>query len=173
MIDKIEEFVLKILRKIKLGKLADIYEGHKEGMRYLVFGVLSTLVNIVVSAIMYYIIFAKLPEELKVNLSTVIAIIAAWIFAYVTNKLYVFDSKTNCKKDLIKEIVSFISCRGVTAIVEIVLMNVLVTVLQFNYMLMKIIVNIIVIILNFVFSKLIIFKRQIKRRGRCPHRPKA
>ena len=77
---------IKILRKIKLGKLADIYEEHKEGMRYLVFGVLTTLVNIVVSAIMYYVIFAKLPEEVKVNLSTVIAIIAAWIFAYVTNK---------------------------------------------------------------------------------------
>lgn len=160
MIDKIEEFCLEILRKIKLGKLADIYEEHKEGMRYLVFGVLTTIVNIVVSAVTYYLVFARLPEEIKVNLSTVIAIIAAWIFAYVTNKLYVFDSKTNTKKELIKEIISFISCRGVTAIVEIVLMNVLVTVLQFNYMLMKIIVNIIIIILNFVFSKLIIFKNK-------------
>lgn len=59
-----------------------------------------------------------------------------------------------------KEIISFIGCRIVTAIIEIVLMHVFVTKLQFNYMLMKIIVNIIVIILNFVFSKLLIFKKK-------------
>lgn len=159
MIDKIEEFVLNILRKIKLGKLADIYEEHKEGMRYLVFGVLSTIVNIVTAAITYYILFATLPEEWKVNLSTIIAILAAWIFAYITNKLYVFDSKTEGLKDLFKEIISFVGCRTITAIVEIVLMNIFVTNLQFNYMLMKIITNIIVIILNFIFSKLIIFKK--------------
>ena len=159
MIDKIEEWCLNILRKIKLGKLADIYVEHKEGMRYLVFGVLSTLVNIVTAGITYYLLFASLPEEVKVNLSTIIAIIAAWIFAYVTNKIYVFDSKTEGVKELLKEIFSFLSCRTVTAIVEIVLMNIFVTSLHFNYMLMKIITNIIVIILNFVFSKLIIFKK--------------
>lgn len=159
MIDKIEVWGLNILRKIKLGKLADVYEAHKEGIRYLVFGVLSTLVNIVVAGITYYVLFATLPEDLRVNLSTIIAIIAAWIFAYVTNKLYVFDSKTEGIKELFKEILSFVSCRTVTAIVEIVLMNVFVTNLQFNYMLMKIIVNVIVIILNFIFSKLVIFKK--------------
>ena len=159
MIDKLEEFCLNILRKIKLGKLADIYVEHKEGMRYLVFGALSTIVNIVTAALTYYVIFAKLPEEIKVNLSTIIAIIAAWIFAYVTNKLYVFDSKTNNSKELLKEIGSFVGCRLITAIIEVALMNVLVTIWNFNYMLMKILVNIVVIILNFVFSKLIIFKK--------------
>lgn len=160
MIDKIEEFCLNILRKIKLGKLADIYVEHKEGMRYLVFGVLSTIVNIVTALLTYYVIFAKLPEEVKVNLSTIIAIIAAWIFAYVTNKLYVFDSKTNTIKELMKEIGSFVGCRIVTAIVELIIMNVFVTKLQFNYILMKIISNVIVIILNFIFSKLLIFKKE-------------
>ena len=126
----------------------------------MVFGVLTTIVNIVVAAITYYLIFSSLAEEFRVNLSTIIAIIASWIFAYVTNKLYVFDSKTNNLKELLREIVSFISCRGITAVVEILLMNLFVTILQFNYMLMKIIVNIIVIILNFVFSKLFIFKNR-------------
>ena len=160
MIDKIEKFCLKILRKIKLGKIADFYEEHKQGMRYLIFGALATLVNIVVAALTYYVIFAKLSEEWKVNLSTIIAIIAAWIFAYLTNKLYVFDSKTNSFQELAKEIISFIGCRTLTAIIEIIIMNVFVTNLQFNYMLMKIIANIIVIILNFVFSKLLIFKNE-------------
>lgn len=160
MIDSIETFCLQMLRKIKLGKLADLYEEHREGMRYLIFGVLSTIVNIFVAAFTYYVLFSKLTEELKVNLSTAIAIIAAWIFAYVTNKLYVFASKTNTVKELCKEIVSFVGCRMITAILEMGLMNWLVAGLQFNYMLMKIVVSVIVILLNFVFSKLIIFKKE-------------
>ena len=160
MIDQLEKWSLELLRKLKLGKLADIYTEHIEGMRYLIFGVLTTLVNIVVAGIMYYFLLTFLPEEIRVNVSTVIAIIAAWIFAYVTNKLYVFHSKVKNRKELIAEMISFISCRGVTAILEIILMNVFVTILQFHYMLMKIIVNIIVIILNFVFSKLVIFKER-------------
>ena len=158
MIDKLEAFCLGILRKIKLGKLADIYEQHQEGMRYLVFGVLTTVVNIITAAFTYYVLFSKLSEEWKVNLSTVISIIVTWIFAYVTNKLYVFDAKTNTIKELLKEIISFVGCRLITAVVEVGLMNWLVAGLQLNYMLMKIVVSVIVIILNFVFSKLIIFK---------------
>ncbi len=152
MINKIEEFCLNILRKIGFKKIADWYLEHQEGMRYLVFGVLTTLVNIVISAILYYGIFALLPENLKVNISTIIAIIAAWIFAYVTNKLYVFDTKTSNWKELLKEMVSFISCRIVTAIVEVFLMDWLVTGLEFNYMGMKIFVSVLIIILIFVFS---------------------
>lgn len=159
MIDKIEEFCLNILKKIGFKKLANWYIEHQEGMRYLVFGVLTTLVNIVVSAFLYYVILVKLPENLKVNISTIIAIIAAWIFAYVTNKLYVFDTKTSNWKELLKEIVSFVSCRIVTAIVEVLLMDWLVTSLGFNYMGTKIFVSVLIIILNFVFSKLIIFKK--------------
>lgn len=156
--ETIESFFLGLARKLKLGFLADIYEDHLEGMRYLVFGVISTIVNIVVAAFTYYILFASLPEEIKVNLSTIIAIIAAWICAYVTNKTCVFKSKTNSIKELMKEITSFIGCRLITAVLEIILMNVFVTKLGFNYLLMKIVSNVIVIILNFVFSKLIIFK---------------
>ena len=52
MIDKIEEFGLKILEKIHLKKLADWYRKHQEGMRYLIFGALTTLVNIVAYSIL-------------------------------------------------------------------------------------------------------------------------
>ena len=54
MIDKIEEFGLKVLEKLHLKKLADWYRKHQEGMRYLVFGALTTLVNIVAYSILYY-----------------------------------------------------------------------------------------------------------------------
>lgn len=159
MVDKVENFFLKIIRKIGLGKLADIYEEHKEGMRYIVFGVFTTLVNMIISALFYYLILRNLSEGIKVNVSNIIAIIAAWLFAYVTNKIYVFDSKTTEINDLIREIISFVGCRAFAAVVEIGLMYLFVTIFGFDFITMKIIVNIIVIIINFVFSKLIIFKK--------------
>lgn len=160
MIDKIEDFGLNILEKIKLKVLADWYRDHKEGMRYLIFGALSTLVNILI-----YALFAKLilkgitNETTRVNASEIIAFIAALIFAYITNKLYVFNSKTSGIKELIKEVGSFTSCRIFTEIISIIMMNMAVW-FSVNDVFMKVVSNIVVIILNFVFSKLIIFKKK-------------
>ena len=160
MVDKIEEFCLKILEKIKLNKLADWYRRHKEGMRYLIFGALTTIVNII-----SYTIFAKLilkgikSESLRVNISEIIAFIIAVIFAYITNKLYVFESKTDGKKQLLKEITSFFSCRIFTEIISILMMNMSVW-FSINDVFMKIVSNIVVIIVNFVFSKILIFKKK-------------
>lgn len=160
MIDKIEDFGLMILEKIKLKKLADWYREHREGMRYLIFGALSTIVNILTYALFASVILKALPsKEAIVNLSEIIAFIVALIFAYVTNKLYVFESKTTSFKELIKEMTSFTSCRIVTEIISILMMNAAIW-FSINDILMKVIANIVVIILNFVFSKLIIFKKK-------------
>ena len=160
MIDKIEDFGLMILEKIKLKKLADWYREHREGMRYLIFGALSTIVNILTYALFASVILKALPsKEAIVNLSEIIAFIVALIFAYVTNKLYVFESKTTSFRELIKEMTSFTSCRVVTEIISILMMNAAIW-FSINDILMKVIANIVVIILNFVFSKLIIFKKK-------------
>ena len=156
MVDKIEEFFLKILEKIHLKKIADMYRAHKEGMRYLVFGALTTLVNIVAYAILYYIF------HIDNAISNAIAWVIGAIFAYVTNKLYVFNSKVNTKKELLREIVSFFGCRLATLAVDEGIMILTVDKFGWNALLMKIIANIIVIILNFVFSKIIIFKKKDK-----------
>lgn len=156
MIDKIEAFCLNILRKIKLGKLADVYEEHREGMRYLVFGALSTVVNILVFTVFYD--FAKL----SITMSNVIAWIVAVIFAYITNKLWVFYSKAKNGKDLIREILAFFGARVFTLVVETIFLNIFIDRLGLNSILMKIISNIIVIVLNFIFSKLWIFKKEEK-----------
>lgn len=129
-------------------------------MRYLIFGALTTIVNIVA-----YILFAKLilsglhSEDLIVNLSEIIAFIVALIFAYITNKIYVFNSKTNGIKELAREIISFTGCRIFTEIISLLMMNMAVW-FSINDVLMKIVANIVVIILNFVFSKLLIFKKR-------------
>ena len=154
MIDKIEEFGLKILEKIHLKILADWYRSHQEGMRYLIFGALTTLVNIVAYSILYYVF------HINNATSNIIAWIIGATFAYITNKLYVFNSKINKKIELLKEILYFYGCRLLTLIIDEAIMIVTVDKFGWNALLMKIIANIIVIILNFVFSKILIFKKK-------------
>ena len=154
MIDKIEEFGLKILEKIHLKILADWYRSHQEGMRYLIFGALTTLVNIVAYSILYYVF------HINNATSNIIAWIIGATFAYITNKLYVFNSKVNTKIELLKEILYFYGCRLLTLIIDEAIMIVTVDKFGWNALLMKIIANIIVIILNFIFSKILIFKKK-------------
>lgn len=154
MIDKIEEFGLKILEKIHLKILADWYRSHQEGMRYLIFGALTTLVNIVAYSILYY------AFHINNATSNIIAWIIGATFAYITNKLYVFNSKVNTKIELLKEILYFYGCRLLTLVIDEAIMIVTVDKFGWNALLMKIIANIIVIILNFIFSKILIFKKK-------------
>ncbi len=154
IIDKVEEFFLKIAEKIGLKKLADLYRKHREGMRYLVFGGLSTVLNIIVFAIC-----AK-AMNFSTTISNTIAWIIAVLFAYITNKLYVFDSKTEKKAALIKEIILFFGARVFTLILETAFLWLVIDKLGFNEIFMKIISNILVIILNYIFSKIFIFVKK-------------
>ena len=153
LVDKLEELCLKILEKIGLKKIAQWYMEHQEGMRYLVFGALTTAVNILVYSILYYI----------VNISNATSNVLAWIagvtFAYVTNKIYVFHAKTTTKLELLKEVTSFVGCRLLTLLIDEGIMIVTVDKWGWNGLFMKIIANIIVILLNFLFSKILIFKQ--------------
>lgn len=121
---------------------------------YAVFGVLTTLVNIVTYSICYG----------QLGISNTISNVIAWIlsvaFAYVTNKLWVFDSKSWAWNVLKREVVAFVSCRLATGILDIVIMFICVDLMGWPAMLMKVISNVLVIVLNYVFSKLIIFKKK-------------
>jgi putative flippase GtrA len=90
----------------------------------------------------------------------VIAWVLAVAFAYFTNKIWVFESKSWKWSVLKREISAFVSCRLATGILDIVIMYVCVDLLHWHAMLMKILSNILVIILNYVFSKLVIFKKK-------------
>ena len=152
--EAIEKFFLTLARKIKLGKLADIYEAHLEGMRYLVFGALATAVNILAYSLCFYLF------NISNSTSNVIAWIVAAVFAYFTNKVLVFESKVNTKKELLKEAMSFLGCRLLTLAIDQAIMVIAVDKFKLNGFVMKVIANVIVIILNFVFSKLFIFKKK-------------
>ena len=153
IVDIVEEFFLKIFEKIGLKKFVKWYREHKEGMRYLVFGALATFVNILAYSVCFYII------HIENGISNIIAWVIAAIFAYITNKFCVFDSKVDTKKALLYEIASFFGCRLLTLAIDEAIMIITVDKFAWNAFLMKVVANIIVIILNFVFSKLIIFKK--------------
>lgn len=158
--EAVEKFGLWILNVLHLKFLAKFYTDHLEGMRYLICGALSTVVNIASYAIVAYTIFAGIEEEaLRVTISDCVAFVIALVFAYWVNKTVVFNSKCESVKALLKEITSFTVCRLFTQAVSLGMMN-LAVIIHMNDILMKVIANIVVIILNFVFSKLIIFKNK-------------
>lgn len=133
--------------------IKEYYEKYRQIILYLIFGAGTTLVNIVV----YYIcghIF-----NLSISFSTVLAWILSVLFAYLTNKIWVFDSKHKNVKDILIELMRFISCRLTTGLMDLVIMVVFCTWLGFNDLFIKIVSNILVVILNYIFSKLIIFKK--------------
>lgn len=155
-----ENIGLWILEKLHLKKIADLYRNYIEGMRYLICGGLSTVVNIVVYALGSYVIFKGITDvTTRVNVSDMFAFIIALIFAYWVNKTIVFNSKCANIKELVKEIFAFTSCRVFTQIISLGMMNFAV-IISMNDVIMKILANIVVIILNFVLSKLIIFKKK-------------
>ena len=119
-------------------------EKYRHYILYIIFVVLTTLVNVVT----YYLAHIFLP----VMPSTVMAWILAVLFAYITNRRFVFGSQAKTKQEIIKEIISFFSARILTGILDVALMFIFVDCLKMNDMVIKVISNIIVIVLNYVSS---------------------
>ena len=153
MTDSTEGFFLDVFEAIGFDRFVDWYIKKTETMRYLVFGALSTVVNILVFALFNAVGCATL-------VSNTIAWVVAVIFAYITNKYCVFDAKTTNKKDFLREFGSFIVARLATLGIETIMMLVTIDFWHWNAIVMKVIANVVVIILNFVFSKLFIFKNK-------------
>lgn len=134
--------------------MIDLLVKYKSIISYVIFGVLTTVVNVAI----YHISNNSLM--LSNIVSTCIAWIVAVTFAFVTNKLFVFESKGWSINKVVKEIVSFYTCRLGTGAIELFCMYFLVDMMNFNGTVMKFCTNFVVIILNFVFSKLFVFKNK-------------
>lgn len=137
-----------------MDRLKELYNKHREGISYLFFGFLSVIVNLAVYYLCAHVIY------LEVVSSTVIAWFCAVIFAFVTNKICVFRSNNWSSKVAFKEITSFFICRILTGFLDVGIMYVCVDKLLFNDIIIKFISNIIVIILNYLASKRVIFKKK-------------
>ena len=133
-------------------KLILAIKKRKEIILYLFFGGCTTLVNIVC-----YFVLRK--AEVNVTASTVISWIISVLFAYLVNKYFVFESKKTGLRDTGTELLSFFSGRLFTGILDLVIMVLFVDLLAFGEPPVKIASNIIVIVLNYILSKIWIFKK--------------
>lgn len=137
-----------------------LYKQHREVIQYLIFGVLTTLVNFVT----YYILkFVFGNDDIRIDkLFNAIACIISIIFAYVTNRTWVFQSKAKGFKNIVKEMISFFSCRAFTMVLDTLIFWVGHEILNWNDFIVKCISQVVVIVLNYVLSKLIVFRKKEK-----------
>ena len=134
--------------------LSLLLKKYKSAILYLVFGGLTTLINIVAYSLLYYI------ADMSNSLSNVLAWIVSVLFAFITNKLFVFENKGFALTNFLFEIATFFLCRFATGVLDFVIMYVFVDVLEYHAFLMKILSNIIVIILNYFASKFFVFRKR-------------
>ena len=136
--------------------IKNLWIKYKEYILYLAFGVFTTVVN--------YLVYV--PLTLWLHVPELIANAIAWVvavaFAYITNRIWVFESKTKGFGPVVFEIFKFALGRVVSLLVEEAIIGIFVTWLGFNGLVIKVIASIVTIILNYIFSKFIIFKSKTK-----------
>lgn len=136
-------------------KILNLYKKHKEIINYLIVGVLTTIVSLAT----YYIgVFTFLNPEnsIELQIANILSWIAGVIFAYFTNRKFVFESKNTNK---IKEATKFVSSRITTLFLDMIVMWLGVTILHFNDKFIKLISQILITIGNYILSKLFVFKK--------------
>ncbi|MCI8760713.1 MAG: GtrA family protein [Clostridia bacterium] len=143
------------IKNINWKTIKGLYFGYKEVINYLVFGVLAMIVNFV-----SYYIFAKM-----LNLDEVIGSGLSWfcsvLFAYITNKLFVFESKTQTLQVFFIEMISFFLARIVSgALCDVGTFALMVKVFHINDIFSKVVTQVMVVVVNYLFSKLIIFRKK-------------
>ena len=129
------------------------YKKYKEILLYLFFGGLTMIVSIVSYAI------CNLTFEINELIANVFSWILAVLFAFYTNRIWVFQARTNSIRDFLKQMIAFCSGRIVTLIIEEVILFIFITNLHCGSMMVKIVAQIVVIILNYIISKLWVFNK--------------
>lgn len=141
--------------KDKKQTIRELYIAHKEVINYLIFGGLTTVVNFI-----SYFLFAKIIKIDEV-LSSGLAWFVSVLFAYITNKIFVFESKKTTKKAVIIECLSFFAARILSGILcDVGTFAIMVKVLHINDVVAKLITQVMVVVVNYVLSKLVVFRRK-------------
>lgn len=131
------------------------YKKHKDVLLYIFFGGLTTFVSVGVFA------FANMWLQMNALIANIISWVCAVLFAYVTNRIWVFHSEATGKA-VIAEAFSFFAGRLATLGIEEVLLFVCVTVMHLNSLYVKIVAQFVVLVLNYFISKIIVFREQKK-----------
>ena len=139
-----------------INKCLDIYKKHKEGFNYLIFGGLTTLLSLLV----YYAVtftFLNPDNTIELQIANILSWIFGFLFAYFTNRKYVFESKN---KKVSEEFFKFFLSRISTLLLDMAIMFVFVTFLKFNDKVFKIISQVLVMLSNYILIKLLVFKKK-------------
>lgn len=122
----------------------------REIFLYVLFGALTTLINVLAYSLSYYTLY------FSNTVATVVSWILSVVFAYITSRAWVFESKSN---NAFKEVAEFFLCRITTGALDLLIMYVGVELLFFEGVWIKVLSNICVVILNYLASRLYIFKK--------------
>lgn len=146
---------LKINKLKKVLKFIDsYYKSKRELLNYLIFGILTFFIGLIT----YYILTLTTFNEsnaFELQIANIISWIVSVLFAYVTNRKFVFQSKN---EKVLEEMISFCGSRLITLIIDMVIMFIFVTILKINSKFVKFVSQFVVIVTNYILSKLIIFK---------------
>ena len=140
-------------------KIKNLFLKYREIILYLFFGGVTTLVNFLVYWPMLH--WLHLPA----SISNIIAWIVAVLVAYITNKPFVFKSHDWSFQTVLPEFAKFIGCRVASGVFETLFLAVTVDFLSLHGLLMKVIVSVVVIILNYIGSKLLVFHQYKNKQG--------
>ena len=132
----------------------ELYRKYEEGINYLIFGFLAFALNYIL-----YFLFTK-PLGMHYLIATAVSWLLTVIFAYWTNRTYVFKSKNNALKAVRDEFIAFVGARVATQVLELGVMFLMVDCAGINEQLSKLVCQVLVIVANYFFSKLWIFKEK-------------
>lgn len=135
-------------------KILSLIRKHYDVLAYLLFGVLTTVVNYVIYLPCYNLL------GLSATVSNLIAWVVAVAFAYLTNKPFVFRSHDWSAKTVIPELTKFVSCRVASGAAESVILLLTVDILHWNGNVWKLITSVLVVVLNYIGSKLLVFRKK-------------
>ncbi|MCI5880164.1 MAG: GtrA family protein [Bacillales bacterium] len=140
-------------------KIISIYKKYEEIINYIIVGGLTTLVSLASKWILLFTVLDA-ASALELQIAVIISWICAVSFAYITNRIFVFKSNN---KNILKEITSFFGARTLTLLLEMVIMWFFVTLLRMNsdtwVLIWTILSQFIILVLNYVFSKIFVFKK--------------
>ncbi len=141
-----------------MNKIIELYKKYKEIINYLVVGGLTTVVSM---AIFYGSTWTFLDgnDAFELQVANVLSWVGAVLFSYFANRIFVFESK---EKNILKELLAFVSSRLLTLLLDMGTMFVLSTLLHLNYNISKIVAMVLVTVGNYVISKVFVFKKKEK-----------
>ena len=138
-----------------MNNIKELYLKYKEIINYLIFGVLTTVVSLATYYICVY-TFLNPDNSLQLQVANIVSWIAGVTFAYITNRKFVFESEEQKK---LKEAGKFVTSRIATLLTDMLIMFIGVTILKLNDKIIKLISQIIVIIANYLLSKMLVFRK--------------